>query len=40
MTLSAAMAMPLRLAAEDKLDNHKHHHYKLIGMGTFGGPSS
>ena len=34
------MAMPLRLAAQDKPDNHKHHHCKLIDVGTFGGPSS
>lgn len=40
ITLFAALAMPLRLAAQDKKDHHKHHHYKLIDIGTFGGPDS
>ena len=42
VTLSAALAMPLRLAAQDKQDhNHdQHHHYKLIDLGTLGGPQS
>jgi probable HAF family extracellular repeat protein len=38
MTLFTA-AIPLRLAAQRKQD-HKHHHYQVIDMGTFGGPSS
>jgi probable HAF family extracellular repeat protein len=39
--LFAALALPLRLAAQDKQDhNRRHHHYRLIDMGTFGGPSS
>ena len=39
--LFAALAIPLRLAAQDKQDhNRRHHHYKLIDMGTFGGPQS
>jgi probable HAF family extracellular repeat protein len=41
MTLFAALAVPLRLAAQDNRDhNDKHHHYKLIDIGTFGGPES
>ena len=41
LTLFAALAVPVGLAGQDKRDdNDKHHHYKLIDMGTFGGPSS
>jgi len=42
MTLFAALAIPVRSAAQDnENDNHqKHRHYKLIDMGTFGGPVS
>jgi hypothetical protein len=40
ITLFSALAIPIRLAAQDKQDHHKHHHYKLIDMGTFGGPAS
>lgn len=41
VTLFAVLATPLRLAAQDSADRkHKHHHYKLIDMGTFGGPQS
>jgi probable HAF family extracellular repeat protein len=37
----AVLAMPFRLAAQDTQDHrHKHHHYKLIDVGTFGGPGS
>ena len=38
--LFAALALPLRLAAQDKQKNpnRRHHHYTLIDMGTFGGP--
>jgi len=38
-----ALAMPVRLAAQDntKQDQpHKYHHYQLIDIGTFGGPNS
>jgi len=41
VTLIAGLAMPVRLAAQDKPEhNHKHHHYQLIDLGTFGGPNS
>jgi hypothetical protein len=39
--LFAVLAIPSRLAAQDKRDHHhQHHHYQLIDMGTFGGPAS
>ena len=43
MSLFAALAVPVGLAAQDNEDhnNHqKHHRYKLIDVGTFGGPGS
>jgi probable HAF family extracellular repeat protein len=41
LTLLAVLAIPAQLAAQDKPDHkHLHHHYKLIDMGTFGGPKS
>lgn len=42
ITLFAALAIPVRLAAQDNQNHTKneHHHYKLIDMGTFGGPTS
>ncbi len=42
ITLLAALAIPASLAADDDDGDHhhKHHHYKLIDLGTFGGPSS
>jgi probable HAF family extracellular repeat protein len=36
-------AIPVQLAAQDNAGNntrHRHHRYKLIDMGTFGGPNS
>jgi probable HAF family extracellular repeat protein len=42
-TLFAALAMPLGLAAQEEAAQAKkaqHHHYKLIDLGTFGGPQA
>jgi probable HAF family extracellular repeat protein len=40
LALFAAVAIPVRLAAQDNHSHHKYHHYHLIDLGTFGGPSS
>jgi len=42
LSLLVGLAVPVQLAAQDKQDDHhKHHHYKLIDLGsTFGGPRS
>jgi probable HAF family extracellular repeat protein len=41
ITLLMVLATPVSLTAGDDVDHqHKHHHYKLIDLGTFGGPSS
>jgi probable HAF family extracellular repeat protein len=42
LSLCAGLALPLVLFAQDDRDrdNHWHHHYKLIDIGTLGGPNS
>ena len=43
MALFTALAIPVRLAAQNKAEhnsNHKVHHYRLVDLGTFGGPQS
>jgi hypothetical protein len=41
LALFAALALPVRLAAQDSPDHHRpHHHYQLIDLGTLGGPAS
>jgi probable HAF family extracellular repeat protein len=36
----AALAIPVRLAAQQNRDHNNHHYYKFIDLGTFGGPGS
>ena len=37
-----SLAIPVCLSAQDAVQHHnpKHHHYKVVEMGTFGGPTS
>jgi len=39
MVLSV-LAVPVGIAQENNLHSAKHHHYKLIDLGTFGGPQA
>jgi probable HAF family extracellular repeat protein len=40
VVLLVLLAVPGQLAAQDKQDqDRKHHHYKLVVIGTFGGPT-
>src|SRR5215469_969559 len=40
LILFSALAVPINLAAQDHANKPRHHHYKLIHIGTFGGPAS
>jgi probable HAF family extracellular repeat protein len=41
ISLMAGLTVPVGIAAHDAVQNpRKHHHYKLIDMGTFGGDAS
>src|SRR5215469_3262904 len=40
LILFSALAVPISLAAQDHANKPRHHHYKLIDLGTFGGPTS
>jgi hypothetical protein len=41
VTLFVLLPISVQLAAQDKQDHHhKHHRYRLIDIGTFGGPES
>ena len=42
MSLFATLSVPRESAAQEQTTKHhvQHHHYKLIDMGTFGGPAS
>jgi hypothetical protein len=42
IALFAALAIPVGLAAQNNQEhnnNNKHHRYKVIDLGTFGGPT-
>jgi hypothetical protein len=38
--LCATLALPFVSSAQEKQEQNEHRHYKLIDMGTFGGPGS
>jgi probable HAF family extracellular repeat protein len=43
LTLLAALAIPVQLAAQQKAKphhRHQYHHYQIVDVGTFGGPQS
>ena len=40
MTLFAALAMPVQLAAQKEQQNKPQPRYKLVDLGTLGGPNS
>jgi uncharacterized membrane protein len=41
LSLFAALAIPVQLAAQDRTQpQHQYHHYQIVDPGTFGGPQS
>ena len=40
MMLFAALAIPVRLTAQGQKEDNEHQRYKLVDVGTFGGPAS
>src|SRR6516162_3212338 len=40
MTLIATLPIPVQLAGQEQLEGKGHHRFKLIDLGTFGGPAS
>jgi probable HAF family extracellular repeat protein len=40
LALATALFIPTQLAAQNSQDGPKHHHYKLINLGTLGGATS
>src|SRR6201995_5969506 len=40
VTFSAALLLPASLIAQDDAHREPHHRYKLVDLGTFGGPHS
>jgi hypothetical protein len=40
LTMLAAAAIPMQLAAQQRSKSNKHHHYQFIDLGTFGGSMS
>jgi probable HAF family extracellular repeat protein len=39
LAIAVTLTIPSQLAAQDS-QNHTHHHYKLVDLGTLGGPAS
>jgi hypothetical protein len=40
LILLCALAVPIGLAAQESANKPEHHHYKVVDVGTFGGPQT
>jgi hypothetical protein len=40
IALFTALAIPVRLPAQQQKEGKEHHRYKVVDLGTFGGPTS